>query len=163
MIRIITKHKEKEKYKDGSLHFTYIRKENQGAIFDVDCGLDGRVGIYPRGVVLYNGKTTISPDKLKTLHSSCGWADEIHGAFDSFGLSHSGSYEEMPIEVLQSLYDIRNYYHISTPEESVRFLELSGYSQEEINAILETEEGQGSGKHNGKRDNTVSSTLAIKK
>jgi len=153
----------KEKHKDGSLHFTYIRKENQGAIFDVECGVDGRVGIYPRGVVLCNGKTTISPDELKVLHSSCGWADEIHEAFDSFGMSHSGSYEEMPSEVLQSLYDIKNYYHISTFEESVRFLELSGYSQEAIETILEIEKEENTEERKRKRNIIANRAHAIKK
>ena len=54
-------------------------------------------------------------------------------------MSDSGSYEEMPEEILKSLYDKRNYYFISSLEESVRFLQLSGYSQEEIDSILETE------------------------
>ncbi len=130
----------KEKRKDGSLHLTYVRKESKGAIFDVDCGADGRVGIFPRGVVLCNGKTTISPEELQGVHSSCDWADEIHSAFGSFGMSDSGSYEEMPEEVLKSLYDIKNYYHITDFEESVRFLQLSGYSQKEIEDILEIEE-----------------------
>ena len=54
-------------------------------------------------------------------------------------MSDSGSYGEMPEEILKSLYDKRNYYFISSLEESVRFLQLSGYSQEEIDSILETE------------------------
>ncbi|MBQ7761364.1 MAG: hypothetical protein IJ400_04840 [Clostridia bacterium] len=126
----------KEKYKDNSLHLAYVREESKGAIFDVDCGADGRVGIYPRGVVLCNGKTTITPEELQKLHASCNWADEIHSAFESFGMSNCGSYEEMPKEVLQSLYNIKNYYYISSYEESRRYLELSGYTEEEIKEML---------------------------
>ena len=33
---------------------------------------------------------------------------------------------------LKALYDRANYYHIETLEESIKFLRLSGYSEEEI-------------------------------
>ena len=153
----------KEKHKDGSLHLTYVRRESKGAIFDVDCGIDGRVGIYPRGVVLCNGRTTITPEELQKIHSSCSWADEIHGAFGSFGMSDSGSYEEMPAEVMQSLYDIKNYFHISSFEESVRFLQISGYSIEEIETLLEIERVVDPKERKRQRDVVAAKALAIKK
>lgn len=124
-----------EKYKDGSLHMAYVRKANKGAIFDVSCTQDGKVGVFPRGVVLCNGKTTITSDELRTVHSSCVWVDEITDKIHGFGIEGT-TYEEMPETDLTALYDISNYYHIMTLEESVDFLELSGYSEEEILAIL---------------------------
>ena len=78
-------------------------------------------------------------------------------------MSHSGSYEEMPSEVLQSLYDIKNYYHISTFEESVRFLELSGYSQEAIETILEIEKEENTEERKRKRNIIANRAHAIKK
>ena len=125
-----------EKYKDGSLHMAYVRKANKGAIFDVSCTQDGKVGVFPRGVVLCNGKTTITPDELKSVHSSCAWADEITDKIHGFGIEGT-TYEEMPEADLTALYDISNYYHIETLEESIAFLKLSGYSEEEIYSILE--------------------------
>lgn len=125
-----------EKYEDGSLHMTYVRKENKGAIFDVSCTSDGKVGVYPRGVVLCNGKTTITPDELKRVHSSCAWADEITDAICNFGIEGT-TYEEMPKDDLSALFDESNYYHIKTEEESIIYLRLIGRSEEEINDILE--------------------------
>lgn len=153
----------KEKHKDGSLHLTYVRRESKGAIFDVDCGINGSVGIYPRGVVLCNGRTTITPEELQKVHSSCSWADEIHSAFGAFGMSHSGSYEEMPAEVMQSLYDIKNYFHISSFDESVKFLQISGYSIEEIETLLEIERVVDPQKRKRQRDIIAAKALAIKK
>lgn len=128
-----------EKHKDGSMHMAYVRKANRGAIFDVSCGQDGKVGIYPRGVVLCNGKTTITPDELRDVHSSCSWADDITEKIRGFGIEGT-SYEEMPEADLKALYDRANYYHIETLEESIKFLRLSGYSEEEIKEILEIED-----------------------
>lgn len=153
----------KEKRKDGSLHLTYIRKENKGAIFDVDCGANGKVGIFPRGVVLCNGKMTVSPEELQKVHASCAWADEIRTAFGQCSMSDSGSYEEMPEEILKSLYDKRNYYFISSLEESVRFLQLSGYSQEEIDSILETEKEADVEEEKKKQRTVVNAAHAEKK
>ena len=45
----------------------------------------------------------------------------------------------MSKEILNALYNTENYYHITTPDESRRFLKLSGYSEEEIKSILEIE------------------------
>lgn len=124
-----------EKHKDGSLHMAYVRKVNKGAIFDVSCTQDGKVGVFPRGVVLCNGKTTITPEELKTVHSSCAWADEITDKIHGFGIEGT-TYEEMPEADLAALYDTSNYYHIETLEESKTFLRLSGYSEAEIEALL---------------------------
>ena len=121
------------------MHMAYVRKANRGAIFDVSCGQDGKVGIYPRGVVLCNGKTTITPDELRDVHSSCSWADDITEKIRGFGIEGT-SYEEMPEADLKALYDRANYYHIETLEESIKFLRLSGYSEEEIKEILEIED-----------------------
>ena len=126
----------KEKTKDGAIHIEYVRKADKGVIFDVSCDKEGKIGVYPRGVVLYNGKTTISPEKLRSVHSSCAWADELTNGIRDFGIE-STAYEEMPASELMALYDIANYYHIKTLDESIAFLKLSGYSEEEIDRILE--------------------------
>ena len=128
-----------EKHKDGSMHMAYVRKANRGAIFDISCGQDGKVGIYPRGVVLCNGKTTITSDELRAVHLSCAWADEITEKIHGFGIEGT-SYKEMPEADLKALYDRANYFHIETLEESIKFLRLSGYSEEKINEILEIED-----------------------
>ena len=127
----------KVKKKGGSIGLTFVREECKGAIFDADCSAEGKIEIYPRGVVLYNGKKTISAKELKRVHSSCGWAGELQSAFSALGMSEAGSYEEMPEEVLLSMYDEKNFYHIETFDESLRFLRLSGYSEEEINELLD--------------------------
>lgn len=130
-----------EKYKDGSLHMAYVRKANKGAVFDVSCTQDGKVGVFPRGVVLCNGKTTIAPDELRTVHSSCAWADEITDQIHGFGIEGT-TYEEMPEADLTALYDISNYYHIDTLDESKAFLRLSGYSEAEIDELLADSDDQ---------------------
>lgn len=148
----------REKDKNGSLHFVYVRPECPGAIFDAECDSKGKLGVYPRGVVLHNGVSMIEADGLKKVHSSCDWADDIHNAFDSFNLSQSGEYEEMPQEVLDMLYDKKNYYHIKTEEESIKYLKLLGKTDEEIEEIL-------NGRYNDVDDknNDVNKDKAIEK
>ncbi len=129
----------KTRTKDGSLNLAYVRKSSEGVIFDVQCQSDGRIGIFPRGVVLCNGKKMIEENDLKSFHSSCSWAEEIHSAFTSFGLTNSGSYEEMSQEIVNSMYSEENYYHITSREESERYLKLLGFSKDKINAVLGSE------------------------
>jgi hypothetical protein len=101
-------------------------------------------------VVLSNGKKTLSREQLEGVHESCGWAEDISTAFGQIGLG-GGAYTEMPQEKRLALYDEREYYHIQTDEESVRFLRLSGYTDEEIKAFgyLQDEE---------ERDDTATTT-----
>ncbi len=155
----------KEKCEDGSLRLSYIRGKSKGVIFDVVCGTDGRIGIFPRGVVLSNGKTTISPEDLRKVHSSCDWADEIRAMFASFGMSESdiGSYEEMSEEVSNALYDEKNYHHITDRAESVRYLQFNGYSQEEIESILDTKEETDTEKKKKRQGNIANSAHVDKK
>ena len=127
-----------EKTKDGAMHIEYVRKSDKGVIFDVSCNKEGKIGVYPRGVILYNGKLTITSEKLRSVHSSCAWADELTNGIRNFGIE-STKYEEMPASELTALYDTANYYHIKTLDESIAFLKLSGYSEEEIDRILEIE------------------------
>ena len=127
----------KEKSKDGQLHYTYVREDSRGALFDVVCGCDGTMAMYPRGVKLYNGKTTLSSEELQKVHSSCLWAEEIHAMFDDLGMSECGRYEEMPEDQKEALYDPENYYYITQFEESARFLWISYYSLDEIAELLD--------------------------
>ena len=131
----------KERSKNGDLHFTFVREDTKGVIFDVDCMAGGKTCIYPRGVVLCNGKSTITPEQLRAAHSSCTFAKDIHDTLSKIGLTESGDYKEAEGEVKESMYDEKNYYHIDSFEESVRYLELSGFSKTEINEILEVETG----------------------
>ena len=152
-----------ERQKDGKPHMLYIRSDTPGAIFDVNCDDDGKVGIFPRGVILCNGKTIISTDGLKAVHSSCSWADEIHRELGSLGVSDGGGYEEMPSEVKESLYKMENYYHITSLEESVRYLQLLGFTQEKIAEILEIETGDNEEEQKRKRNNATNKAYIDKK
>lgn len=135
----------REKREDGSIHLSYVRKADRGTIFDVSCGQDGEISILPRGVILSNGCATISADALRRVHSSCVWADEISKAFEEVGIPN-GTYQEMPEECREELYDESHYYRIETDAESIRYLRLSGYSEEEIKAmgyLTDVEENEG--------------------
>lgn len=124
---------------NGDRHMTYVRKQNKGAIFDVTCTKDGRVGIYPRGVMLSNGVPVITPDELRAVHSSCDWADEVTDSVRMLGVDGT-SYEEMPKEDLEAMYDLDNYYHIKTEEESYAYLRMCGFPEEEIDRLMRGEE-----------------------
>ncbi len=124
----------REKHEDASIHLSYVRAEDRGAVFDVSCSQNGEIGIIPRGVILSNGLATITPDELRKVHSSCEWADEISKAFEDVGIPN-GTYEEMGKEYCEKLYDETHYYRIKTDAESIRFLLMSGYSEEEIASL----------------------------
>lgn len=126
----------KEKKKDGSLHFTYVRPDAKGAIFDVACDMEGQTTIHPRGVKLCNGKKAISAEELKKVHEECEWAQEIHDTFTAIGMSDSGSYGEISDEETQAMYDEKEYVHLKTYDESLLYLTLAGYTQEEIDILL---------------------------
>ena len=126
----------KEKDVAGAIHTTYVREDNKGVIFDVSCSTDGRICAAPRGVVLSNGKPTISPEDLRAVHSSCDWAEEMSNTFHSFGIPDL-TYQEMPEEVKNSLYDMANYYQIETEEDSVLFLHINHYTEGEIADLME--------------------------
>lgn len=126
----------KEKRKDGSLHFTYVRPDAKGAIFDVACDTEGKTTIHPRGVKLCNGKTVISEKELKQVHEECEWAQEIHDTFTAIGMSDGGSYGEISDEETQAMYDEKEYFHLKTYDDSLLYLTLAGYSQEEIDLLL---------------------------
>lgn len=130
----------REKRADDSVHLSYVRKADKGAIFDVSCGANGEIAIVPKGVILSNGHATISAAELRSVHSSCAWADEINQTFEGIGIP-SGSYEEMDAAEKEKLYDKKNYYKIETDEESIRFLRMSGYSDEEIEKMGYTVRG----------------------
>lgn len=54
----------REKRADDSVHLSYVRKADKGAIFDVSCGANGEIAIVPKGVILSNGHATISAAEL---------------------------------------------------------------------------------------------------
>ena len=91
-----------ERLRDGSAHVTYVRKGDFGAIYDISYDAAGRVSMCPRGVILSNGRSLISPEALNGIYESCDWAKEISDAFSQIGLC-DGACEEMPEEVRQQL------------------------------------------------------------
>ena len=88
----------------------------------------------PRGVILSNGRSLISPEALNGIYESCDWAKEISEAFSQIELC-DGTYEEMPEEVRRAMLDSKNYYVLKTEEESVRYLRMHGYTDEQIAAL----------------------------
>lgn len=124
----------RERREDGSLHLSYVRPADKGVMFDVSCMADGTTAIVPRGVLLSNGRAAISAEALKKVHSSCAWADEIGRAFEQVGIP-GGKYEEMGEEYREQLYKRENYYAISSDEQSLRYLKMSGFTEEEIAAL----------------------------
>ena len=121
----------KERGADGAIHTTFVRKKNKGAIFDIACSKEGQIGAYPRGVILSNGKPTISPEELRDIHNSCSWSKEVSDSLQSLGISDL-VYQEMSEEVRNAMYSDENYYHIETIEDSVRYLYISYYTLDEI-------------------------------
>lgn len=123
-----------ERLRDGSAHVTYVRKGDFGAIYDISYDAEGRVSMCPRGVILSNGRSLISPEALNGIYESCDWAKEISDAFSQIGLC-DGACEEMPEEVRRAMLDSKNYYVLKTEEESVRYLRMHGYTDEQIAAL----------------------------
>jgi hypothetical protein len=51
-------------------------------------------------------------------------------------MSDSGSYGEISDEETQAMYDEKEYLHLKTYDESLLYLTLAGYTQEEIDILL---------------------------
>ena len=113
--------------------FTYVREQDKGAIFVVEKGKNG-ARITPKGVVLSNGMKTIDEEGLRKVHSSCEWSRELKEKLEAAGLPSFESREL--VEEKEELYKEENYYHITSDKESIRFLRLSGYTDEEITNIF---------------------------
>lgn len=120
----------KKMTKDG-VRFTYVHPENPGVLFDAQADYDKPMAIYPRGVILSNGKKTVGKEELKKTHSSCGWSNEMTESLQSIGLPKIES-QEIGDAVTESMYDESQYYRIETEEESIALLKKWGYSDEEI-------------------------------
>lgn len=124
----------KEKSADGSLHLAFARRDSKGAIYDACCAPDGGITVSPRGVILSNGKAAISPENLRALHDKCGWADDFASAFAELGMPDCG-WTECDSAAREALYDKSNYYVIKSARESVEYLRLAGFTDDEIAAF----------------------------
>jgi len=51
-------------------------------------------------------------------------------------MSDGGSYGEISDEETQAMYDEKEYFHLKTYDDSLLYLTLAGYSQEEIDVLL---------------------------
>ncbi len=121
--------------KNGKVRTSFAKDSAKGVMFEFDSDEEGRLTIYPRGVLLYNGKAAVSPQKLREIHSSCRWAEEIDEGFKEVSIMN-GTYEELNEEEKNALYDLKNYRKLATREESEKFLRMSGFSNEEIAELL---------------------------
>ena len=115
---------------EGAVGFSYVREEDPGVLYVVE-HIDRGTLITPRGVVLSNGQPVIDEEGLRKVHSSCDWCDELNDRLTKAGIPNFTA-EEEPDEVREALYDIENYYHIETDEESIRYLRLCGFDDEQI-------------------------------
>lgn len=136
----IGKEFKKEKENDGLMHLTYVRPNSKGAIFDLSCTVQGDVSVYPRGVILHNGKKLINNEELEKIHASCEWAEQFTSNLKKCGLEEI-EYGEMADEYKQSLYREENYYHLNSLDESRKYLEMMGYTEEEILGLLGEQTG----------------------
>lgn len=124
----------KKEEREDSIGFSYVRKETPGVIYQVEHTDRGAL-ISPRGVLLSNGQPVIDEEGLRKVHSSCDWANDLNDRITSAGMPSCGM-EEEPDEVREALYQLENYYHIESDEESIRYLKMCGYSDEEIKSIF---------------------------
>ena len=123
----------KKEESEDNIGFSYVREEDPGVLYTVEI-IDRGTLITPRGVVLSNGQPVIDEDGLRKVHSSCGWTDDLNERFTKAGIPNF-EYEEEPDEVREALYDLDNYYHIETDEESIRYLRLCGFDDEQIKKL----------------------------
>ncbi len=124
---------------DGNEHMTYACSCSKGVLYDAVCTEDGGFDVLPRGVVLSNGKTTVTSEELEEIYKDCTWAADTSDAMKEMGLEDVFSYEELPDEIKQECLNEENFYVIDNDEDSVRFLHISGYTTQEIVECMEME------------------------
>mgnify|MGYP003307943457 CR=1 FL=1 len=115
---------------DDIARVTYLRPEAKGAIFDVQINSEGQTNIYPRGVILSNGRSICSKEQLASVHSSCAWAEDLNNTMKSVGFEdHSAS--ELSDEIKQSMYNEQEFIRLNE-EQSIFYLKRCGYTDSEI-------------------------------
>lgn len=115
---------------DEITRINYLRPETKGVIYDVQIDATGKTAIYPRGVILSNGKSICSKEQLKAAHSSCGWAEELDNAMKGLGIENTYAHE-ISDEVTESMYDEKEFIRLNE-EQSIFYLKKCGYTPEEI-------------------------------
>lgn len=116
----------------------FIRKDQFGVMFEMRTEDKGAC-LYPRGVILHNGKKLINPEQLREVHRSCDWAEEISEKMREVGFP-SFKTEEREDEMKEDIYLEENYYHLSTYEESYRYLKMFDLTDEQIFELIGTNE-----------------------
>ncbi|MBP5091953.1 MAG: hypothetical protein J6328_05305 [Bacilli bacterium] len=123
-----------KKMSDDGVGFTYTRPDNKGVIFEAKANYGERLAIYPRGVILSNGRNITNEEDLRKAHSSCLWSNEMTDKLKAIGLDAIES-TEMGEEVTQSMYTEEEYYHCHDEKESIALLRMWGYSEGEIASL----------------------------
>ena len=118
---------------------SYIQKDTVGVIYDVEAE-DNGIGFYPRGVMLHNGEVMIDPEKLREVHHSCGWANDLANTMVSAGFP-AFELHERDQAACEELYKLENYHKLETWEESYRYLHMHGWTDAEIFAKIGEKEG----------------------
>ena len=121
--------------KGRDMHVNYVRRGERGAMFDVTCAPDGSMEMFPRAVILHNGTRLLDADGLRRVHETCKWTDDIADAFRKMNFPPS-QYEEIYGEARDALFTDEGCFRLETYEDSVRYLRLCGYSEEEIAALV---------------------------
>ena len=121
--------------KGRDMHVNYVRRGERGAMFDVTCAPDGSMEMFPRAVILHNGTRLLDADGLRRVHETCKWTDDIADAFRKMNFPPS-QYEEIYGEARDALFTDEGCFRLETHEDSVRYLRLCGYSEEEIAVLV---------------------------
>jgi|GEM_PF-6002336 len=115
--------------KDGEKHTYFVKKDKayRGVLFDI-CKSD-QVSVSPRMVELSNGRRLITPDGLQKLYDSCGWSKEMEEQCGDYLVGVTAT--EAPQEVRQAMSSAENIIQL-TEEQSRRYLEAMGYTEQEM-------------------------------
>lgn len=129
----------KKEIRGKKMSCSYIQKDTVGVIYDVEAE-DNGIGFYPRGVMLHNGEVMIDPEKLREVHHSCGWANDLANTMVSAGFP-AFELHERDQAACEELYKLENYHKLETWEESYRYLHMHGWTDAEIFAKIGEKEG----------------------
>lgn len=123
--RVFKKRQDQEQYS-----VDYISKSTPGMIYEIRTEGD-KAQLYPRGVILHNGHKMIEADALKEAHHSCGWAKDLDKTMTNAGFPQFEMIEREDA-IKDDIYKEEEYYRLETYEDSVRYLEMIGFSIDKI-------------------------------
>lgn len=118
---------------DQCSRIAFAREDTKGVIYDVEINEKGSMAVYPRGVILSNGKNICSVEQLKKAHSSCEWARDLDEALQGVCLN-GGNPKEISDEVTSKMYDEKEFIHLNE-EQSKLYLVICGYSIKECEEL----------------------------